>query len=112
MDINKFIKDWIATANCYDTENYLTFYQPDAVLDDPSVGSTFTGHAGIRKYFTSYFIGYQTKTKLVSLVIESDKHAYLEVAFTGNFPEGNINGTFDFTFKDGKIAFVKADLVA
>jgi len=111
MNINKFIKDWIEIGNSYDTEKYLSFYQPDAVLDDPSVGSTFTGHSGIRTYFTSYFIGYQTQTKLISLSIKSEEDAHVEVAFNGNFPEGEINGKFDFTFKDEKIAFVKADLI-
>jgi hypothetical protein len=82
----------------------------DAVLDDPSVGSTFIGHEGIEEYFTTYFIGYQTQTKLLKLSIQGTENAYVEVAFSGNFPEGNLRGTFDFNFKDQKIAFVKADL--
>lgn len=36
--------------------------------------------------------------------------AHLEVQFSGNFAEGKIGGIFDFKFKNGKIAFVKADL--
>jgi ketosteroid isomerase-like protein len=111
MEIRSFIKNWIETGNRYDTDRYLTFYLPDAVLEDPSVGNTFIGHDGIRRYFTDYFIGYQTHTKIVKLDIQDNEHAYLEVAFTGNFPEGHIGGTFDLRFNDGKIAFVKADLL-
>jgi hypothetical protein len=36
--------------------------------------------------------------------------AHIEVEFTGEFPEGKIGGTFDFTFKDGKIDKAKAHL--
>lgn len=111
MEIKKLIERWIAAANAYDTAQYLDFYLPDAVLDDPSVGRRFEGHKGIANYFDSYFIGYNTQTSLVDVVILDERHAHVEVAFTGDFPEGNIRGTFDLTFKAGKIAFVKADLI-
>lgn len=80
-------------------------------MDDPSVGRKFTGHEGIKDYFDSYFIGYKTQTELVNLIIQDDPHARPEVVFTGEFPEGKIGGTFDFTFNNGKIFFVKADLI-
>lgn len=110
MEINSFIAEWLKWSNAFDTEQYLALYAKDAILDDPSVGKKFIGHKGIREYFTSYFIGYQTKTKLVKLTTQTDS-AHLEVEFTGEFPEGKIGGTFDFTFKEGKIATVKADLI-
>ena|ERR1700712_3888019 len=110
MDIEAFLLDWIAVSNSYDTEKYLEKYLKDAVLDDPSVGRKFVGHTGIRNYFTDYFIGYNTQTKLVKLKIEKNK-AHLEVEFTGEFPEGKIGGMFDFIFKEQKIATVKADLM-
>ncbi len=92
------------------TQKYLSKYLEDAVLNDPSVGKKFIGHQGIREYFTSYFIGYKTKTKLVDLEVNGNK-AHMEVEFKGEFPEGKLGGVFDFTFKDGKIAKVKADLL-
>lgn len=110
MEIETFIKDWIAVSNSYDTEKYLEFYLSDAVLDDPSVGRKFVDHDGIKDYFVSYFIGYKTQTALKKLEIEGDS-AYLQVEFTGDFPEGEIGGSFGFTFKNGKIASVKADLI-
>ena len=111
MNIQHFISAWIAASNAFDTSKYLKFYLPDAVLDDPSVGNKFHGHKGIKEYFVSYFIGYNTHTKQVELVVNDEKHVHLVVEFTGNFPEGKIGGTFDFTLKNDKIAFAKADLL-
>jgi len=110
MNIEKLIDDWIEVSNSYDTEKYLSFFGEKAILDDPSVGRKFSGKKGIGEYFTSYFIGYKTQTKKVSLLVKDENQAHLEVEFTGDFPEGKIGGMFDFTFKDGKIEFVAADL--
>ena len=110
MDIAIFLQDWITVSNSYDTKKYLEKYLEDAVLDDPSVGRKFIGHKGISEYYVSYFIGYQTQTKILRLLVAGGE-AHLEVEFTGSFPEGSIGGVFDFTFKDEKIATVKADLM-
>jgi ketosteroid isomerase-like protein len=110
MNITSFISEWIRLSNAFDTEAYLEKYSEDAVLDDPSVGRKFIGHEGIRDYFISYFIGYNTKTRLVKLDIHENQ-AHVEVEFTGSFPGEKIGGMFDITFKDGKIATVIADLM-
>lgn len=110
MNIEIFIKDWIKVSNSYDIAKYLEFFHNDAVLDDPSVGRKFIGHEGIKDYFLSYFIGYKTQTELKKIdIIENS--AYIEVEFTGDFPERKIGGSFNFAFKEGKITFVKADLI-
>jgi len=111
MNIKTFIKNWIAACNAFDIEKYLSFYQPEVILDDPSVGRKFEGHKGIQQYFDSYFIGYNTHTEQLKLKIIDKQKAHLEVQFTGDFPERKIGGTFDFEFKEGKIAFVRADLI-
>jgi ketosteroid isomerase-like protein len=111
MDIKAFIKDWLVASNAYDTNSYLEKWHKTAVLDDPSVGQVFKGQSGIKKYFESYFVGYKTQTRLVKLDILGDNEAHIEVEFTGEFPEGKINGIFDFTFKDGKIISAKANLI-
>lgn len=111
MEIKQLITEWLNTSNQYDTEKYLSFYLPDVVWNDPSIGRKFIGHAGVKDYFNSYFIDYKTQTKLVKLTIHDNTHAHLEVEFTGDFPEGRIGGYFDFTFKEDKIAFVKSDLI-
>jgi ketosteroid isomerase-like protein len=110
MDIKAFLIDWIEVSNSYNTEKYLEKYLDDAILDDSSVGQKFIGHKGIREYYVSYFIGYKTQTKLVKLNIQ-DNTAHMEVEFTGEFPEGQIGGMFEFTFKDEKIEKVKAALI-
>jgi len=111
MDIRAFINDWIAVSNTFDTEKYLDFYLPDAILDDPSVGRKFIGHEGVRDYFESYFIGYKTQTRLIDIQMKDGVSAHLEVEFTGDFSEGTIGGIFDFTFKGDKITFIKAELL-
>ena len=111
MDIKAFIKNWLVVSNAYDTKSYLEKWHKEAVLDDPSVGRVFKGHLGIRKYFEDYFIGYETQTRLIKLNILSANEAHIEVEFTGEFPKGKINGIFDLTFKDGKIASAKANLI-
>lgn len=110
MDIKAFIADWITANNSYNTKKYLTFFSKEAVLIDPSVGSTFPGHKGIKEYYTSYFIGYKTQTRLLKIKTRNNT-AYIEVAFTGEFPEGKIKGSFDFTFEEEKIKTIKADLI-
>ncbi|MBB4804606.1 ketosteroid isomerase-like protein [Flavobacterium nitrogenifigens] len=111
MNIHNFINDWLIASNNFDTEKYLEFYESEAILDDPSVGRKFVGHKGIRDYFESYFIGYNTNTKLVNLNIKDAESVHLEVEFTGDFSEGKLGGIFDLKFKDEKITFAKADLI-
>jgi|SRR6218665_1689496 len=111
MNIEKIIDEWISASNSYDTERYLDFYNKNAVLNDPSVGKEFVGKKGIKDYFESYFIGYETQTKKVRLIIKDEYHAHLEVKFTGVFSEGQLGGIFDFTFKGDKIEQVNADLI-
>lgn len=111
MNIAVFINDWLEASNTFDTEKYLDFYTIDTVLDDPSVGKKFKGHEGVRDYFESYFIGYNTFTEMTNLNIIDQENARLEVEFTGDFAEGKLGGIFEFKFKNEKISFLKADLV-
>ncbi len=111
MNIESFIHDWLAAANAFDTKRFLGKWHSDGILDDPSVGQMFKGHSGIRRYFDDYFIGYQTQTRLVRLDIIAPNKAHIIVDFTGEFPGGQVGGTFDFIFKDGKIKTAKAELI-
>ncbi|GGR57778.1 ketosteroid isomerase-like protein [Nocardioides luteus] len=107
---NTTITDWIAATNAHDPTGYLAFFAADAVLDDPSVGDVFEGHAGIGEYFRSYFIGYNTQTRLISTE-PRDGYLHVEVEFTGTFPERRIGGIFDITLTaDHLIQHVRADL--
>ncbi|MFE7227576.1 YybH family protein [Nocardioides sp. NPDC057577] len=104
------IAEWVAATNTHDTAAYLAFFTDDAVLDDPSVGEVFEGHAGIGEYFRAYFVGYDTRTRLVSTE-PRDGCLHVEVEFTGTFPEGRVGGVFDVTLTaEQKIRHVRADL--
>jgi hypothetical protein len=48
----------LAATNDFDAERALKLFTRDAVIDDPSTGHRFDGHAGIRTYIEQYFIGY------------------------------------------------------
>ena len=111
MNIELFVTEWLAAANAFDTNRFLDLWHTDAILDDASVGEVFKGHAGIRRYFEDYFIGYKTQTELIKLEINSPSEAHLEVEFTGEFPGGRIRGTLDFVLKEDKIRSGKADLI-
>lgn len=111
MNIKAFVADWLAAANAYDTGKFLMAFHPTAVLDDPSVGTSFAGHEGIRQYFEDYFIGYQTQTRLIKIDHITGHSAHLEVEFKGNFPGKKLAGIFYLEFKAGKIIAAKADLL-
>ena len=111
MNIENFLKKWIAVSNLYQAENYLEFFHPEAILDDPSVGREFIGHEGILDYFNSYFIGYRTQTKIVDINIRSSSSAVMIVEFTGNFPQKKLGGSFEIYLSGAKISKVLADLI-
>lgn len=105
------IAEWIAATNTHDSAAYLAFFTEDAVLDDPSVGDVFEGRTRINEYFQSYFIGYDTQTRLVSTE-PREGYLHVEVEFTGSFPERRIGGIFDVTLTPERlIQHVRADLL-
>lgn len=104
------IAEWITAANTHGRAEFLSFLTADAVLDDPSVGEVFEGHEGVGRYFDTYFIGYNTQTRLVGTE-PRDGILHVEVDFTGDFPGGQTGGTFDVTFAGERIAHVRADLI-
>lgn len=104
------IGEWIAVTNTHDAASYLAFFTEDAVLDDLSVGEVFEGRDGINEYFQSYFVGYDTQTRLVGTE-PRDGQVHVEVEFTGDFPERRIGGIFDVMLTaDHRIQHVRADL--
>jgi ketosteroid isomerase-like protein len=75
----------IAATNSFDVDAALKLFAPDAVIDDPSTGHCFDGHAGIRAYVDQFFVGYHTVTRLLSLENPSAGLARVRVDFTGDF---------------------------
>jgi ketosteroid isomerase-like protein len=105
------VSQWIDAANSHEAGRFLDHFTEDAVLDDPSVGQVYAGRARIGEYYESYFIGYNTQTRLVSTEPRGDE-LHVEVHFTGDFPGGQTGGIFDLTFTaDQKIQHVRADLL-
>ena len=99
----------IAATNAFAVEQVLGLSAPDAVIDDPSTGQRFDGHAGIRRYLEQYFVGYQTVTRFLSMQRIGPQRARVRVDFTGDFGHeiGNLDITVDAL---GLIARLDADL--
>ena len=99
----------IAATNAFAVEQVLGLFAHDAVIDDPSTGHRFDGHAGIRRYVEQYFVGYQTVTRFLSMQRTGPQRARVRVDFTGDFGHeiGNLDITVDAL---GLIARLDADL--
>jgi ketosteroid isomerase-like protein len=99
----------IAATNAFNVEAVLALFTPGAVIDDPSTGHNFVGHAGIRDYVERYFVGYHTVTRLLSIRCHSDTHARARVDFTGDF--GHEIGVLDLSINaESQIIRMDADL--
>ncbi len=99
----------IAATNALDAAIVLTLFSPDAVIDDPSTGHRFDGHAGIREYIERYFIGYRTVTRFLSIEALGQRRARLRVDFTGDF--GHEIGLLELAVNEvGLIARIDANL--
>jgi hypothetical protein len=99
----------IAATNAFKVDTALTLFLADAVIDDPSTGHRFDGHAGIRDYVGRYFIDYHTVTRFLSIEKISETQARVRVDFTGDF--GHEIGLLDISVDaNGLITRIDADL--
>jgi ketosteroid isomerase-like protein len=99
----------ITATNAFDTEAAVILFTPDAVIEDPSTGHCFDGHAGIRDYVERFFVGYHTVTRFLSIDNISESQARVRVDFTGDF--GHEIGLLDISLNaDGLIMRIDADL--
>jgi len=100
---------FIAAANRFDTQTILDLFAVDAVIEDVSVGGKFEHIAGITKYIVTFFIGYHTKTELLSWELTGPNQILAKVDFTGDF--GHETGKLDIRINDaGLIEHIDADL--
>jgi ketosteroid isomerase-like protein len=100
---------FIAATNAGNVEGVLALFTLDGVIDDPSTGHCFAGHAGIRTYVEQYFVGYHTVTRFLSIESQAENRARVRVDFTGDF--GHEIGLLALTLQaDGKIVRIDADL--
>jgi ketosteroid isomerase-like protein len=99
----------IAACNAFDVARVQALFAVDAVIDDPSTGHRFDGHAGVRDYVERYFIVYHTTTRFLSITRLGENNARVRVDFTGDF--GHEIGVLDIRLDAaGLIARIDADL--
>ncbi|MES2399498.1 MAG: nuclear transport factor 2 family protein [Pseudomonadota bacterium] len=99
----------MAATNAFDADGALRLFAQDAVIDDPSTGHRFDGHAGIRDYIERYFVAYRTVARFLSIKRLGFNRASVRVDFTGNF--GHEIGRLDITVNaKGMITRIDADL--
>lgn len=107
--MQKLVQSFIGTANAFDIGSTLSLFAADAVIDDISVGDTFVGRDGVRKYLERFFVGYSTKSRLLSLDELDDLHSSVRLDFTGDF--GHEIGTLKIAISSGGlIERIDADL--
>ncbi|MFK0333191.1 nuclear transport factor 2 family protein [Rhizobium sp. NPDC090275] len=107
--MQKLVESFIATANAFDVEAALSLFAADAVIDDISVGDAFVGHAGVRQYLDRFFVGYNTSSKLLSMVELDTFHSSVRLDFTGDF--GHETGILKIAINaTGLIERIDADL--
>jgi ketosteroid isomerase-like protein len=107
--MQKLVESFIAAANAFDVEGALSLFSSDAVIDDVSVGNAFVGRDGVRDYLERFFVGYHTKSELLSLERADDFNAIIRLDFTGDF--GHEIGVLKITVNaDGLIERIHADL--
>lgn len=103
------IDRFVAAANAFDVAAALALFASDAVIKDVSVGDSFVGTSGIRRYLEQYFVGYHTVSKIISVDVIDETRVKAHLDFTGDF--GHETGVLDVTIGgDGLIVAVAADL--
>lgn len=83
--MRKLVESFIADANAFDVEGALSLFATDAVIDDISVGDAFVGHTGVRQYLERFFVGYNTRSKLLSIEELDAFHSSVRLDFIGDF---------------------------
>ncbi|MDM9628993.1 nuclear transport factor 2 family protein [Rhizobium sp. S152] len=107
--MQKVVESFIRTANAFDVDGALSLFTPDAVIDDVSVGDAFVGRDGVRDYLERFFVGYHTRSRLLSLERLDDFNATIRLDFTGDF--GHEIGILKIVVNaDGLIQRIDADL--
>ena len=95
-ELEHIAQQFIAAANRFDTQSILDLFAADAIIEDVSVGEKFERIAGVNKYFVTFFIGYSTSTKLLSIEHLQPDRVLVKVDFTGDF--GHETGGLDMLF--------------
>jgi len=107
--MQKLIENFIRTTNASDVDGALSLFAAQAVIDDVSVGDAFVGTEGVRRYLERFFVGYNTRSELLSMENIDDVNTVVRLDFTGDF--GHEIGTLKIAINSvGLIARIDADL--
>lgn len=107
--MQKIVESFVRAANAFDVNGALSLFSSNAVIDDVSVGDSFVGLDGVRDYLERFFVGYYTKSQLLSLEELDDCNAIIRLDFTGDF--GHEIGVLKVTVNaDSLIERIDADL--
>lgn len=66
-ELQQIAQQFISAANWFDTQSVLDLFTAHAVIEDGCVGDKFEHTEGIKNCFVTFFIGYHTSTRLLSL---------------------------------------------
>ncbi|MGO7733142.1 nuclear transport factor 2 family protein [Rhizobium leguminosarum] len=107
--MRKLVTSFIKAVNSFDIDGALALFAPGAVIEDASVGNAFVGTAGVRVYLERYFVGYHTRSKLLSIQQASELSVTVRLDFRGDF--GHETGILKFeVHPGGLIARIDAEL--
>ncbi len=107
--MQKLVENFIRTTIAFDVDGALSLFATDAVIDDVSVGDAFVGTDGVRRYLERFFVGYNTRSDLLSLENLDEFNAVVRLDFTGDF--GHEIGTLKIAANSaGLIERIDADL--
>jgi hypothetical protein len=107
--MQNLVENFIKTTNASDIDGTLSLFALEAVIDDVSVGDAFEGREGVRCYLERFFVGYNTRSRLLSIDNLDDFNASVRLDFTGDF--GHEIGVLKIAVgPDGLIERIDADL--
>jgi hypothetical protein len=107
--MQKLVANFIRTTNAFDIDGAISLFAPDTVIDDVSVGDAFVGTEGVRRYIERFFVGYNTRSELLSMENLDDLNSVVRLDFTGDF--GHEIGTLKIAANSaGLIERIDADL--
>ena len=107
--MQKLIENFIRATNAFDVDSALSLFAADSVIDDVSVGDSFVGTEGVRRYIERFFVGYKTRSELLSMENLDDFNVVVRLDFTGDF--GHEIGTLKIAANSaGLIQRIEADL--
>jgi hypothetical protein len=83
--MQNLVENFIKTTNAFDIDGALSLFALGTVIDDVSVGDAFEGREGGRRYLERFFVGYNTRSRLLSIENLDDFNAITRLDFTGDF---------------------------